>query len=56
MARYNVIVTQYHEYEVEADDEYEAESLGIEEFRKDMYRPIAKTWYDEVEVEELDEE
>ena len=56
MPRYEVIVTQYHSYEVEADDEYEAEELGLEEFRKDMYRPIANTTYDEIDVEEVDEE
>lgn len=56
MPRYEVIVTQYHSYEVEADDEYEAERLGLEEFYADMRRPIANTCYDEIDVEELDEE
>lgn len=56
MPRYEVIVTQYHSYEVEADDEYEAEKLGLEEFEADMRCPIADTHYDEIDVEELDEE
>ena len=58
MATFRVYVTQYHSYEVEADDENEAERLGLEEFYADMRYPIANTSYDEVDVdvEELDEE
>ena len=56
MATFRVCVTQYHSYEVEAEDEYEAERLGLEEFYADMRYPIANTSYDEIDVEELDEE
>ena len=56
MTTFDVIVTQYHHYYVEADDEWEAEELGLKEFMADMRCPIANTSYDEVEVEELDEE
>lgn len=50
--KYTVTITQYHEYTVEADDENKAIIIGIEEFEKDMRKPIAQTWYDDVEVEE----
>ena len=56
MATFRVYVTQYYSYEVEADDENEAERLGLEEFYADMRYPIANTSYDEIDVEEIDEE
>lgn len=53
--KYYVNFIQYNEYEVEADSESEAEDKAYTEFHNDMYRPIAHTWYDEVEIE-CDEE
>ena len=55
MPNYYVTVTQYHSYYVEAEDEWEAEKLGLEEFEADMRTPIADTHYDEIDVEELEE-
>jgi hypothetical protein len=53
--------TQYYDYDIEVDDEeYEndpdcvedrAKDEAYEYFRRDMSRPVAHTWYDEVEVE-----
>ena len=52
---YTVTFIQYHVYEVEADSDSEAEKKAYEKFRGDMCRPIAQTWYDEVEID-CDEE
>lgn len=56
MAKYLVTVTQYHLYEVEAENATKARNLGLVEFDEDMRDPIADTHYDEVEVDVLDEE
>ena len=58
MKSYTVTFTQYHTYEVEAEDEWEARDKAHREFESDMYSPIANPFYDEVEVEcdEEDEE
>ena len=56
MPKYNVTVTQYHTYEVEAENEDDAYTLGLSEFVNAMCYPVADTHYDEVDVEELDEE
>lgn len=53
---YLVTVTQYHEYYVDAEDENEAQKLGIKEFEADMRRAVADTHYDEVDVECCEEE
>ena len=54
---YNVRFTQFHEYiEIEAEDEDEAVEIAEKEFKTDMYRPIAYTDYDEVEIAEAGEE
>lgn len=55
MKTYTVTFTQYHTYEVDAEDEKDAEGKAYKEFRNDMYSPIATAFYDEVEVE-CDEE
>lgn len=61
MAIAHVIFTQYYEYEVEVSDELydedieaaeeEAIDLAKERFKREMYRPIARTTYDDVEIE-----
>jgi hypothetical protein len=58
MAKYNVVYTQYYSYTVEADCEDEAESLAYDMFETDMRCPIANTFYDDIEIEcvEDDEE
>lgn len=58
MKNYIVTFTQYHTYEVEAEDEWEARDKAHREFESDMYSPIANPYYDEIEVElnEEDEE
>ena len=54
---YTVTFTQYWQYEVEAKTTEEAQDLAYEHFKRDMYRPIAITTYDEVEVDpDWDEE
>ena len=56
MAEYLVTVTQYHEYWVDANNENEAQKLGLEEFEADMRRAVADIHYDEVDVELLEED
>jgi hypothetical protein len=53
---YKVTFIQYNTYEVEADDDGEAEVKAYKEFYNDMVRPIAHTYYDEVEIECEDED
>ena len=48
---FNVTFVQNHVYTVEASDEEEAIDIAESLFRNDMQRPVAKTWYDEVEAE-----
>lgn len=48
--KYTVIFTQYHEYEVEAEDEEKAFNVAHREFVSDMRTPVANTNYDEVEI------
>ena len=47
---YTVTFIQYHTYDVEAEDDYEAENKAYKEFASDMRHPVAQTWYDEVEI------
>lgn len=55
--KYTVTFTQYWSYDVEAKTTEEAEGLAYDKFKADMYRPIAHTDYDEVEVDpDYDEE
>lgn len=58
MKSYTVTFTQYHTYEVEAEDEWEARDKAQREFESDMYSLIANPYYDEIEVQcdEEDEE
>lgn len=56
MTKYKVWFTQYYSYEVEAEDEDTAIDLAYEDFDIEMHRPIARTYYDECEVEELEED
>jgi hypothetical protein len=61
MALAHVVFTQYYEYQVEIPDELydedieaaeeEAFNLAREKFEEEMYRPIARTAYDDVEIE-----
>lgn len=50
MKEYRVCFTQYWYYTVTAEDEDEAIDLATEKFESEMYRPIARTDYDEVEA------
>lgn len=50
MKEYRVCFTQYFYYTVTAEDEDEAIDLAEDGFRHDMYSPIARTDYDEVEA------
>ena len=56
MSKYKVWFTQYYSYEVEAEDEDVAMDLALEDFYSEMCRPIARTYYDDCEVEELEED
>ena len=51
---YNVSFVQNHTYTVKANDEEEAIDIAEKLFREDMLRPVAKTWYDEVEVNSVE--
>jgi hypothetical protein len=44
------------EVEVEAEDEYEAEQVAKKEFLSDMHYPVAHTNYDDIDIEELEDE
>ena len=50
MKEYRVCFTQWWYYTVTAENEDEAIELATEEFESEMYRPIARTDYDEVEA------
>ena len=52
---WKVTYTTYEEYEVKAETEDEAIKKAQEEFTRDRSKPIASTWYDEREVECLEE-
>ena len=56
MAKYNVTFIRYDSYCVEANSDSEAENKAYEEWVAERKIPIAETCYDEVEVEELDED
>lgn len=53
MAEYEVNFIQVSPYMVEADSPEEAESIARELFDQDMRRPIARTDYDDIEVNEV---
>ena len=54
MARFKVTYTQYSSYEVEAENEQEALTIAYYDFESDMRYPAANTFYDDVDVEEID--
>ena len=56
MAKYKICFIQYYSYKVEAETEDEAFDLAYEEFDTDTHRPIANNFYDEVEIEEIEED
>lgn len=56
MANYIVKFIQEWIYEVEAQDEYEAEDVAYEQFKATMTTPIANTSYSDVIISEYDEE
>jgi len=49
--QYLVTFTQHYEYLVDAEDEQEAEKKAYEQFNSDMHYPVARTSYDECEIE-----
>lgn len=53
---YNVIFIQQYEYVVEAENEEEAFRKGHKEFISECYMPIANTEYDDIIIEEIEEE
>lgn len=54
--KYKVWFTQYYSYEVEAEDEDTAIDLALDDFHSEMRRPIARTYYDDCEIEEVEED
>ena len=56
MPKFKVWFTQYYSYEVEAEDEDDAVGLALNDFCSEMRRPIARTHYDDCEVEEIEED
>ena len=56
MPKFKVQFTQYYSYEVEAEDENTAIDLALDDFHSEMHRPIARTYYDDCEVEEMEED
>lgn len=51
----NVTFTTYEEYKVEAENKTEALRITEEELRSNRCSPIANTYYDESDVEEIEE-
>lgn len=51
MKSYTVTFVQYYTYEVEAENEHEAENEAYKEFESDMCCPVANTFYDDIEIE-----
>jgi hypothetical protein len=56
MKEYRVCFTQYYYYTVTAENENEAIDLAYDDFESEMYTPIARTDYDEVEAWENEQE
>ena len=56
MPKFKVWFTQYYSYEVEAEDEDVAIDLAFDDFHSEMCQPIARTYYDDCEVEEIEED
>ena len=56
MKNYVVTFTQYYSYQVEANNEQDAENNAYGLFKQEMYYPVANTSYDELEIECLDED
>ena len=56
MANWRVTFTTYEDYDVEAETEDEAIAIAERLFTNNRCRPIANTWYDERDVECLDED
>ena len=56
MKNYVVTFTQYYTYQVEANNEQEAENTAYGLFKQEMCYPVANTSYDELEIECLDED
>ena len=54
--RYRVTFSQYSVYEVEAANENDAIDIAYKDFNAEMSYPVARTIYDDVEAEELDDE
>ena len=54
--KFEVTFTQYYTYEVEAESEDEAVDIAHMEFVSDMRSPVANTAYDDVEVEEVEQD
>jgi len=54
MANYLVTFIKYLEYEVEGENESEAEDKAYKLFCRDARYPVADTHYDEVEIEEIE--
>lgn len=53
--KFMVTFTQEWHYEVEAEDEREAEDLAYKEFHKEMTIPIANLHYDRINIEDLED-
>ena len=51
-----ICFTQYHTYEVEGENEDDCLDKAEEKFVKEMREPIARTWYDKIEIIEIEED
>lgn len=56
MKKFSVMFSQYTIYEVEAENEDDAQKKAYREFYNDMCAPVAHVIYDECEIKCLDEE
>lgn len=51
-----ICITQYYTYEVEGENEDDCFDKAEEMFENEMREPIARTWYDEIEIIEREGE
>lgn len=54
--KYVVTFTKYYSYDIEAENCEEAKDKAYKEFASDMTKPSTNVVYDEVDIEEADED
>lgn len=52
----NITITRYYCYEAEGETERDCVSDALNQFYSDMSSPVASFWYDDIDIEEIEEE